>query len=94
MRVAWSPEAVQDRRHIWEYIAVDDIEAAIAMDEVFSKAADSLSDFPLRGRPGRVEGTRELILHEHYCLVYEVDQGAVWVLALVHTSRQWPPVRD
>jgi hypothetical protein len=32
--------------------------------------------------------------HESYRLVYEIDRDAVWVLALLHTSRQWPPVKD
>ena len=36
-------------------------------------------------------GTRELIPHRSYRIVYEVGPETVWVLALVHTSRQWPP---
>ena len=35
---------------------------------------------------------RELIPHESYRLVYEIERETVWVLALVHTARQWPPV--
>ena len=42
----------------------------------------------------RVPGTREVIVHKSYCLVYEIEQDTVWVLALVHTARQWPPVRE
>ena len=38
-------------------------------------------------------GTRELIPHESYRLVYEIEGTTVWVLALVHTARQWPPAR-
>ena len=26
--------------------------------------------------------------------VYEIERDKVWVLTLVHTARQWPPVRD
>jgi plasmid stabilization system protein ParE len=46
------------------------------------------------GRQGKIPGTRELIPHESYRLVYEIAGESVWVLALVHTARQWPPIRD
>lgn len=48
------------------------------------------------GHAGRIPGTRELIPHEAYRLVYEIDNGeqTVWVLGLVHTARQWPPVKE
>lgn len=62
------------------------------MDQLFSDAAEKLADFPRLGRPGKISGTHELIPHESYRLVYEVEDETVWVLALVHTARQWPPV--
>ena len=40
-----------------------------------------------------VAGTRELIPHPSYRVVYQVEGEAVWVLAVVHTARQWPPPR-
>jgi plasmid stabilization system protein ParE len=43
---------------------------------------------------GRFPSTRELIPHENYRLVYEVQDDTVWVLALIHTARQWPPMTD
>lgn len=94
MRVVWTPEAEQDRDEVWEYIAADSAPAAARMDELFSDAAAQLSDFPELGRPGKVAGTRELIPHENYRLVYEIDGDTVWTLALVHTARLRPPVRD
>lgn len=94
MKVVWTVRARADRDEIWTYIAADDPAAAIRMDEVFSDAAASLAELPLRGRAGTTPGTRELIPHRSYRLVYEVDGETVWMLALVHTSRAWPPVRD
>jgi addiction module RelE/StbE family toxin len=93
MRVVWTPQALQDRRDIWDYIAQDSETAAGRMDELFSDAAARLADYPLLGRPGLIAGTRELIAHENYRLVYEADANAVWILALVHVARQWPPVQ-
>ena len=94
MRVVWTPEAEQDREEVWDYIASDSAAAAARMDELFSDAAAQLADFPELGRPGKIAGTRELIPHENYRLVYEIDGGTVWMLALVHTARLWPPLRD
>ena len=76
-----------------EYIAADNPLAAARMDELFEAAAVRLGKFPHLGRPGKIAGTRELIPHENYRLVYEIEAETVWVLALLHTSRQWPPPR-
>ncbi|HEX7982050.1 MAG TPA: type II toxin-antitoxin system RelE/ParE family toxin [Duganella sp.] len=94
MRVIWTPEALQDRADIWDYIAADNPRAAVHMDELFSAAAGRLADHPRVGRPGKIEGTRELVPHESYRLVYEINDETVWVLALVHTARQWPLIPD
>jgi len=64
------------------------------MDELFSAAPSSLADFPKRGRLGTVAGTRELIPHENYRLVYQTERDAVWILALVHVARMWPPIQS
>ena len=94
MRVVWTPEAQQDRTDIWDFIAANNPAAAARMDELFSDAASRLARHPMLGRPGKIPGARELIPHESYRLVYEIDGETVWVLALVHTARQWPPVRE
>ena len=93
MRVIWTPEAQQDRADVWDYIATDNPHAAIRMDKLFSDAAAKLAEYPKLGQPGKISNTRELIPHESYRLVYEIEQETVWVLALVHTAMQWPPVR-
>jgi toxin ParE1/3/4 len=94
VRVVWAPEAEQDRDGVWEYIAADSMSAAARMDELFSDGAAQLADFPELRRPGKIAGTRELIPHENYRLVYEIEGDPVWLLALVHTARLWPPLRD
>ena len=94
MRVTWTPQAQQDRANIWDYIASDNLAAAVRMDELFSDAAARLAKYPKLGRPGIISGTHELIPHESYRLVYEIEQETVWVLALVHTAKQWPPLQE
>jgi toxin ParE1/3/4 len=94
MRLIWTPEAQQDRADIWDYIAADNPQAAVKMDELFSHAASQLAAHPMLGRQGKISGTRELIPHDSYRLVYEIHQDTVWILALIHTARQWPPLRE
>ena len=94
MKVVWTPEAEQDRDAIWLYIAADNLRAAARMDERFSSAAASLTDHPELGCPGNISGPRELVVHESYRLVYEINGGIVWILTLIHTARQWPPLRE
>ena len=64
------------------------------MDQRFSDAVSPLIQFPQLGRVGIIPGTRELFPDESYRLVYEVDGDTVWVLALVHSARAWPPGAD
>jgi addiction module RelE/StbE family toxin len=78
---------------VWDYIAADNPHAASRMDEFFSDAATRLAAHPLLGKAGKIAGTRELIPHASYRLVYEIDGEMLWILALVHTARQWPPLR-
>ena len=92
MNVIWTPEAVQDRLEIWDYIAADNPSAAARMDTVFSEAAEMLATHTKLGKVGKIAGTRELFPHESYRLVYEIYDETVWVLALVNSARLWPPV--
>ncbi len=93
MTVIWTPEAQQDRADIWDYIAAEDPRAAARMDKRFSDAVAALVKHPKLGKPGKISGTHELIPHESYRLVYEIERETIWILALVHTARAWPPVR-
>lgn len=93
MIVVWTPEAEQDRADIWDYIAADNPGAAVRMDQLFSDAAARLATYLKLGKAGKISGTRELIPHESYRLVYEIEDDRVWVLALVHTARMWPLIK-
>ena len=93
MNIRWTPEAEQDRLAIWDYLATRDPAAALRMDRLFSDAVAGLADFPMRGHEGEIAGTRELTPHRRYRLVYEIIDDTVWILVLIHTARQWPPLR-
>lgn len=93
MRLVWTKLASLDRKDIREYIAQDNPAAALALDELISEKASRLVDHPGLGRLGRVAGTRELIAHQNYILIYDITQDLVRVLRVLHTARQWLPTR-
>ncbi|VCZ27830.1 hypothetical protein BANRA_05270 [Escherichia coli] len=65
--------------------------AAIELDERIGYSASSLAGQPYKGRNGRMEGTRELVIHPHFVLC-EVDSqwGKVYILRVLHTAQKWP----
>ncbi len=93
MELFWTPEAIQDRDDIYDYIEADNPAAALALDELLSEKASRLVDHPNLGRPGRVADTHELIAHQNYILVYDLAGDLVRVLRVLHAARQWPPSR-
>ncbi|MBX3577557.1 MAG: type II toxin-antitoxin system RelE/ParE family toxin [Rhizobiaceae bacterium] len=94
MKVIWQPSARKDRDQIFGFIEQDNPAAAVKMDLLFSHAAKRLARLPEIGRPGSIAGTRELIPHRQYRLVYRIVGSEVRILSLVHTARQWPPVEE
>ncbi|PNS12685.1 type II toxin-antitoxin system mRNA interferase toxin, RelE/StbE family [Mixta theicola] len=90
MTLIWTEPARDDRRAIREYIALDNPVAAVELDEQLSARASQLIEQPESGRPGRVAGTRELVVHRHYVIIYEVVAATVYILRVLHTSRRWP----
>ena len=90
MELLWTPEAVQDREEIYDYIEADNPSAALALDELFEEKAGRLIDNPGLGRPGRVAGTRELVAHQNRVLIYDVTGDLVRLLRVLHAARQWP----
>lgn len=88
MKLAWAGPTRADRRKIHARIAKDDPAAAIKMNELFKRRAAGLVEHPNMGRPGRVPGTRELVVQPNDILIYDVTGDMVRVL---HAAQQWPP---
>jgi plasmid stabilization system protein ParE len=98
MRLRWMPQARKDLAEIIAYIARDDPTAAERVYDRLVSAAALLLEQPGMGRPGRVDGTRELVVPRTPCaLPYRVrvgSQGVVQILAVIHSSRQFPQSFD
>jgi len=91
MRLVWTNAAVADLEQISDYLFENNPELAGTTIHNIFKFASELKLFPRRGRPGRKEGTRELVLtHLPYVVVYEVVDQSVRVLRVLHGARRWP----
>ena len=92
MNVVWSPEAVQDLVHVRTFIAEDDRQAAkrVAL-HIIDSIERLLPEMPHMGRPGRVPGTRELVVAKTpFVVPYRQVRGAIQILRVYHATRQWP----
>lgn len=92
MRLRWTPPARDHLAEIHDYIAQDNPAAARRVIGQVRKDADLLKDNPGMGRPGRVEGTRELVVSRlPYIIVYRTAApDEVHIAAVIHTARLWP----
>ncbi len=95
MHVRLTDDARSDLLSIKEYIAKDNPRAAQRVIDAILTSAYQLELFPLLGREGRVEGTRELNLPRiPYFIVYSIpDAYYVDIDRVLHTARRYPPQR-
>jgi toxin ParE1/3/4 len=90
--VAWSPRALNDLQDIRGHIAKDDPRAAAVIAGRIESAINTLADFPYRGRPGRLRGTRELVVSRtRYFVLYRVREDVTDIVRVVHGAQRWPP---
>lgn len=91
MRLAWTSAAVADLEQISDYLLEKSPNLATpTIKSVFTSVLE-LKQFPRRGRPGRKQGTRELVLTRlPYLVVYEVVDERIRVLRVLHGARKWP----
>lgn len=93
-RIIWSNPADRDIDAIWGYLVERNPVAAEQMQDIILKAVDRLAEFPYSGRPGRLAGTRELIIPRYsYIVVYGVidiiEPTEVVIYRLFHGSQNW-----
>lgn len=90
MELRWTRRALGNLEHIATYIAQDNPARAASFVGEIKEKTELLSKFPALGRPGRVPGTRELVVHENYVVPYRVKDETVQILRVQHVARLWP----
>lgn len=91
MLLEWSVFALADREAIFDYIEADSSQAAVSVDDRVEECVEALAKFPEMGRPGRIEGTRELVISRTpYIAAYRISSDTVLILRVLHGAQQWP----
>ncbi|MDL2307301.1 type II toxin-antitoxin system RelE/ParE family toxin [Desulfovibrio sp. OttesenSCG-928-C06] len=96
MRIRWLKKALQNFDSAMAFIAQEDEEAARSLSAYILERINSLGVEPAgagQGRPGRIFGTRELVIDNYpYIVPYRVKNNEIQILRIFHTSRK-PPER-
>ena len=88
--VKWGHEALNDLVEIIDYIEQYNPVAAASLHHHISAAAEGLSAIPYGFRLGRVPGTREIVVHPNYLVVYRVGDTSVDILRVLHARQEYP----
>ncbi|HAA40872.1 MAG TPA: type II toxin-antitoxin system RelE/ParE family toxin [Pseudomonas sp.] len=87
--VKWRPEAIVALTEIIDYIEQYNAASAASLHRTIVEAAEGLSSMPYGFRQGRLSGTREMVVHPNYLVVYRVMEQ-VEILTVLHTRQEYP----
>ena len=91
MKVVWSRRAIRHLFYLREYIEKDSEQNAALVAKRILRAVDLLQTQPELGRPGRVLGTRELVVPDTpYILPSRVRRERLELIAVFHGRQKWP----
>ncbi|NNU49800.1 type II toxin-antitoxin system RelE/ParE family toxin [Rhizobium sp. WYCCWR 11279] len=91
LRIKWTRRALARLDHIGVYIARHDQGAAARVIARIQSIVETMPDYPLMGKVGRVAGTREMVLSDiPYIVAYRAKENEIEILTILHTSQRWP----
>jgi addiction module RelE/StbE family toxin len=83
--IVWSPRAIEHLAQLRSYVARDNPQAANRIAGTLLDAVERLAELPNLGRPGRVAGTRELVVPgTPYVIPYRLRGDRLEVIAVFH----------
>ena len=92
MKVVWSEAAERDLDEQVRFIALDSVEAAVRIEDRILERVAWLPEHPQSGRPGKVAGTRELVVtRTAFIAVYSLSDDQITILRILHGAQRWPP---
>lgn len=89
MLIEWAPAARVQLRQITDYISDLNPVAALELNQAIEASVLALSRRPHLYRPGRVIGTREMVVHPNYLVVYKVTDN-IRVISVLHARQRYP----
>jgi toxin ParE1/3/4 len=90
LNVLWLDEALRDLAEINSYISDRNPVAARNLNKLIVEQTDLFSEHPLLFRAGRIPGTRELVVHPNYIVVYRLTAATVEILNVLHVRQEYP----
>ncbi len=91
MQVRWTSAAADDLENIANYLFEKTPQNAARLIREIYDAPSTLKSFPNRGRAGKKEGTRELVMPAlPYVIVYQLRGDTVHIVRILHRSQDWP----
>lgn len=88
--IRWLANAKDDLAAILGYIADRNPIAAGELLDDIERAASHLPQNLYLYRHGRVPGTRELVVHPNYIIVYRETLTAIEIVNVLHSRQQYP----
>lgn len=89
MLVDWNPVARSSLWTILDFISERNVFAAQDLYDAIATATEALPQHPYLYRPGRVAGTREIVVHPNYIVVYRVT-SSIEIVNVLHARQQYP----
>lgn len=89
--IRWTETAIEELDRLIAFVAE---RSPWAAEDLFDQIIDAVvptSEHPYIFRPGRVPGTREIVAHPNYIVVYRVASDAVIIVRVLHSREQYPP---
>ena len=91
MKIVWSPRAIRHLTELREYIEKDNPDAVQRLATRILDSVELLEGHPRLGRPGRVTGTRELVIPDTpYIIPYRIRGERLDLVAVFHGRQKWP----
>jgi toxin ParE1/3/4 len=90
LKLVWRANALSDLETILSYIADRNVAAADELLAAVETCTERLPEHPFLYRKGRVDGTREAVVHPNYIVIYRVGADKVEIVNVVHARQQYP----
>lgn len=90
LTVKWTDEARNELYALIRFIAEQNPFAAESLMQRIEESVLPATEHPYLFRPGRIPGTREIVAHPNYIVVYQVKDDFLEVLDVLHARQQYP----
>ena len=91
MKIRWTAVAADDLKSVHEYLSEHAPTRADTIVERILTGIDVLEQYPNLGRPGRLDGTRELVITgTPFIVFYRLRKSQLEILGVLHAARKWP----